>query len=298
MAVYAQRGRVVAMCAAPGGVWLRGKGLRIFAGFVSAFFICAQALAWGATGHRLIGEMAEQQLDARSRHALHDLIGEQSLADVSVWLDQERLALRHQQPGSERWHYDNWPVCEPDNKIEEYCQDGNCDSRAYIRSLQLLRNHQAPPSERLNALRILVHVLEDIHQPLHAADHHDRGGNQIVARVGRRGRRVSLHSVWDTQLVDALVNRRPLYAVAHEWLALPAGDVAALETGDIHRWLRESHDISRAMTYGELPGFACLVDSPTEVLISAEYTEQATVVVRKQLLSAGIRLAAVLREAL
>jgi hypothetical protein len=266
--------------------------------FLGALLFGTEAVAWGVVGHRLISEIAEQHLDARSQHALHDLIGTESLADVSVWLDQQRLALRHQQPGSERWHYDDWPVCETENVSREYCRDGNCASQAYIRSLSVLRDHQAAHAIRLNALRVVVHVLEDIHQPLHAADHRDRGGNQIDVRLGPHGRHSSLHAAWDTQFLSDFHDRQSLNQVAREWLSQASSEIGLLEKGDIHSWLLESHQLARATAYGELPGFSCAVDSPVDVVLSADYTEHATHVIHRQLLRAGVRLAAVLREAL
>ncbi len=266
--------------------------------FLGALLFGTEAVAWGVVGHRLISEIAEQHLDARSQRALHDLIGTESLADVSVWLDQQRLALRHQQPGSERWHYDDWPVCETENVSREYCRDGNCASQAYIRSLSVLRDHQAAYAIRLNALRVVVHVLEDIHQPLHAADHRDRGGNQIDVRLGPHGRHSSLHAAWDTQFLSDFHDRQSLNQVAREWLSQASSEIGLLEKGDIHSWLLESHQLARATAYGELPGFSCAVDSPVDVVLSADYTEHATHVIHRQLLRAGVRLAAVLREAL
>ena len=276
-------------------VRINGSSVVIFLG---ALLFGADAGAWGVVGHRLIGEIAEQHLDARSQRALHDLIGTESLADVSVWLDQQRRALRHQQPGSERWHYDDWPVCETENSAREYCHDGNCASQAYIRALSVLRDHQAAHAIRLNALRVVVHVLEDIHQPLHAADHHDRGGNDIDVRLGPRGRHSSLHAAWDTQFLSNFHDRQSLNQVAREWLVQSSNEAGMLEKGDINSWLLESHQLARAMTYGELPGFSCTMDSPTDVVLSADYTEHATHVIHRQLLRAGVRLAAVLRDAL
>ncbi len=260
--------------------------------------LSAEAGAWGALGHRLIGDMAEQRLTAHSQQVLRALIGEQSLADVSVWLDEERLTLRRQHPGSERWHYDNWPVCEVDDSPVAYCQDGNCASQAYARSLIILRDSEAPPVIRLNALRVVVHVLEDIHQPLHAADHADRGGNEISVRWGSSGRSGSLHSAWDTEFVKVLTNGRPLHQVAEEWLAQTNADVDEIERGDIKSWLMESHDLSRSVAYGQLPGFACSVDSPTRIALPSQYMKTATAVIKKQLLRASLRLADVLNHAL
>jgi hypothetical protein len=254
--------------------------------------------AWGAQGHRLVAHIAEQALDERTRVELRAVLGSESLADASVWLDQQKQRLRHEWPGSERWHYDDWPVCERTPQVTRYCAQGQCASEAYARALARLADHAAPQQERLVALRIVVHVLEDVHQPLHAADHGDHGGTQIYVLYGDRRRPVSLHSLWDDELVRRAL--RPMDEAEFVARAASSAGQARREAqaGDLSRWMAESHQIAREFVYGRLPGFDCDHPSPALVTLPNSYLDAASSIVRDRLAAAGVRLAAVLRAAL
>jgi hypothetical protein len=258
----------------------------------------APAGAWGAEGHRIVGLVAGRLLDARSRAALRSLAGDESLTDVGLWLDRERDRLKSEWPGSERWHYDNRPVCEPAVPLERYCADGDCAARAYARALAQLADRAAPRAARLDALRIVVHVLADLHQPLHAADHDDRGGNGVEVRVGRRGRPKPLHAAWDADFVKRAVRGESEAAFAERLVAEHRANLARLEAGDVAGWEQESYELARSYAYGRLPGFAC--DRPARGVIDLPpaYSDGAAEIVEERLARAGIRLAAVLRATL
>jgi len=256
------------------------------------------AFAWGAEGHRIVGLVAEQLLDARSRAALRAIAGDEGLAETGLWLDRERDRLRREWPGSERWHYDNRPVCDPGAAPARYCADGNCASRAYARALARLGDRGAPPAARLEALRIVVHVLADLHQPLHAADHDDRGGNGVEVRVGRRGRPKSLHAAWDADFVKRAVRGESEAAFAARLVAEHRGNRARLEAGDLAAWEQESYELARSYAYGRLPGFACDRAPAGVVELPPAYADGAAEIVAERLARAGIRLAAVLRATL
>ena len=232
----------------------------------------APALGWGAEGHRIVGLVAEQLLDARSRAALRALAGGESLATLGLWLDRERNRLRTEIPGSERWHYDNRPVCESAVLPERYCADGQCGSRAYARAVATLRDHQAGDAERLFALRILVHVLADLHQPLHVA--------------------------WDADFVKRVVRGESESAFAERLVAEHRADLARLESGSLEEWQAESYELARTYAYGRLPGFQCARAEVELVELPARYADGAAEIAAERLARAGIRLAAVLRSAL
>ena len=258
----------------------------------------APAGAWGAQGHRIIGLVAEQRLDARTRAALSAVAGGETLADLGLWLDRERDRLRSEQPGSQRWHYDNRPVCEPAAPLAGYCADGNCASQAFERARRTLGDRAAPPAARLEALRILVHVLGDLHQPLHAADHDDRGGNDVRVRLGRRGRPQPLHAAWDGDFVKRAVRGESESAFAARLLTERRATLGALEAGDAAAWQQESYALARSYAYGRLPGFACGHGPAGVVDLPPAYADGAAAIVEERLARAGIRLAAVLRATL
>ncbi len=297
MGIDAEHGPVVSLMA---GVCGRGRVARRRA-VVWLWVVLAVALpahAWGPEGHRLIGLVAEEALDARTRDEVRALVGDQSLADVGLWLDQQRGRMMHEHPGSERWHYDNEPVCRSDAGRARYCADGNCASGAYERALARLRDRTAPRSERLEALRIVVHVVGDIHQPLHAADNGDRGGNQQSVRVGRHSRPKSLHAAWDGDFVKRALNGGSEQGFARALVSARRPKLRELEAGSFASWEAESHKIAGDYAYGRLPGFACRASTEAIIPLPVAYSDGAAQIVSDRMALAGIRLAAVLRSAL
>ena len=243
-----------------------------------------------------MGLVAELLLEAHTRSALRQLAGEESLADLGLWMDAQRGRLREELPGSERWHYDNRPVCAADSASK--CAGGNCASQAYARELALLRDRNAPAAARARALRILVHVLADVHQPLHAADHGDRGGNELLVDIGRRARPRPLHRAWDSDFVKRAVRGESEARFAAELVAQHRSAIGSIQAGELRDWMDESTAIARDYVYGRLPGFACGAALPPVVQLPPEYADGAAGIVRERLALAGIRLAGVLNSVL
>lgn len=263
-----------------------------------AMLAAAPAFPWGAEGHRIVGLVAEGLLDERARAELARLAGADSLADIGLWLDEDKRELRAEVHGSDRWHYDNRPVCHPEAPVATYCADGNCASRAFEKYRALLADHHAPPAERLFALRVVVHLVEDVHQPLHVADNGDRGGNEVMVRVGKRSRPKPLHAVWDADFVKRAVRGEPLPAFAAALVAEHRADARRLAAGGFADWMHESFALARNDAYGHLPGFACGGPPAGVVQLPPDYSDEGAQIVREQLARAGIRLAAVLEQSL
>jgi nuclease S1 len=256
------------------------------------------AHAWGAAGHRVVGAVAEQLLDERSRRALAELTDGEPLAELGLALDRDRRALAVEYPGSARWHYDNHPACDEAAALPSYCADGNCASRAYAKYLARLADRRTPRAERRFALEVVVHVLADVHQPLHVADHDDRGANEVRVRVGERRRTESLHAAWDVDFVRRAAAGAGVGEFARALIAEYAPERAALAAGDFAAWTRESYALARTEVYGRLPGFACGAGAAGVLRLPDDYIERATGIVREQLARAGFRLARVLEAAL
>jgi len=266
------------------------------------------AWAFGPQGHRTVGAIADQLLTPAARAAVAQLLnddldkfgrpsGRTTLEAVSVWADEIRGTPAAHPP----WHYDDVPVCGRSPK-ERYCPAGQCNTEQLKRLIPLLADGRASPRERNEALKWVVHLLGDIHQPLHAADNADHGGNDVpVALAGVRTRgRENLHRVWDNELV-----RLALHAPDHQ---RPPADVAALARearslaaaagqGSPDSWAGESNKLAREVAYS-YPGFECNRLPPGIVVLEAAYQARATPVVRERVLLAGARLARVLNRAL
>jgi S1/P1 Nuclease len=270
---------------------------------------CASpAWAWGPQGHRTVGAIADRLLTPASHAVVAQLLaddvdkfgnpsGRTTLEAVSVWADE----LHGTEAARPRWHYDDVPICGSEPKTR-YCPDGQCNTEQLKRLIGVLADTHAAPRERNEALKWIVHLVGDIHQPLHAADNDDRGGNLVqVALVGVRTRgRENLHRVWDTELVRLALNARNRQQPPRniDALAVEARKLTAeVGQGSPDSWAVESNNLARNVAY-RYPGFACNNVPAGIVILDEAYQQQAEVVVRERLLLAGGRLATLLNQTL
>lgn len=164
------------------------------AGIALALLATSQAgLAFGGVGHRLIAELAEARLTPTARAEAARLLALEpgaTLMSVSTWADENRTL------GTAAWHYVNFVRGEPcQYQPARLCIEDNCVVGALEKQLALLAS-AASDAERLTALKYVVHLVADVHQPLHAGFSDDRGGNSYQLQAYERG--TNLHSLWDT----------------------------------------------------------------------------------------------------
>lgn len=224
--------------------------------------------------------------------------GRSTLEAVSVWADE----IRGTPADEPRWHYDDIPVCGTTPPRQEYCPGGECNSAQLERLIAVLADTHAEPRARNEALKWIVHLVADLHQPLHAADNADAGGNRVaVALAGVRTRgRENLHRAWDGELVQLALGtgnrQRPppdIDALAHE----ARTTTATAGQGTPASWAAESNRLARTVAY-HYPGFACGRSPAGIVVLDRGYQTDAEVIVRERLLLAGGRLANLLNELL
>jgi hypothetical protein len=283
---------------------------RSAAGALAAGLLLAAhgALAWGPQGHRTIGAIADRLLTPGAHAVVLQLLegdrdkfgnpsGRTTLEAVSEWADE----IRGTAPDRPSWHYDDVPICGAGEKAR-YCPDGQCNSEQIKRLIGVLRDPGAPARERNEALKWVVHLLADIHQPLHAADNGDQGGNLVpvvLEGVRTRGRQ-NLHRTWDSDLVQLALHSRNRQQPPRDIDAL-AAEAANLGRevgqGTPDSWARESNNLARNVAY-RYPGFACNSLPSGVVVLEAAYLDDAAVVVRERLLLAGARLANLLNKVL
>ncbi|WP_427982591.1 S1/P1 nuclease [Agarivorans sp.] len=174
------------------------------------FYLCffsLPSMAFGVLGHQLVAYIAEQQLSASTKQQINTLLGQQSLVDIATWADQVRKdpAWQYTAP----WHYIN--LAKGQNlSFAKRNPKGDVLSQLYYFEGQLA-NHSLSHKVRSQALKFYVHLLADLHQPLHVAYAEDRGGNQH--EVTWYGKPSNLHRVWDSQLLDTAAKPLPSYAL-------------------------------------------------------------------------------------
>jgi hypothetical protein len=171
--------------------------------FLVSFLMILQSTtpswAWGRTGHRTIAKFAERHLSDRAKAEIAELLeAGESLADCSTWADEHRREL----PKTAPWHYVDVPRDEPryDDRFA-----GDTPEKGFIvpkiRELKVvLKDRSRPVEERRFALRFQVHLVQDLHMPLHVGENHDKGGNALQVRWFDRGS--NLHRVWDSGIID------------------------------------------------------------------------------------------------
>jgi hypothetical protein len=268
------------------------------------------AFGWGAEGHRITGLMADEMLSPKARIAVNELLDGGTLADAALYMDIYREALKREVPGSERWHYDNIPVCG-DKLPEGYCQDGNCASAQIPIQFAMLADTSKSKEARQQALRFLVHIVGDIHQPLHAADDNDLGGNRKTVFVSDASFPRNLHIAWDVDMVKLVVRGTTEADFAKKLVKDHRKDFARWMRGSHIEWILDSYGIGKRLAYGKLPGFTCgEVDGKkigvydgkpwgdTAVMLNDDYLKGATGVLPILLARAGARIGGLLNSAL
>ena len=247
--------------------------------------VASNALGWGQEGHRVVATIAERHLTARARDRVRQILGsEGSLAAVSTWADE----IRSSRPGTAPWHYIDIPLDASAIDPARDCRNGDCLTAAIIRFVSVLRDNASSPEVKNEALKFVVHFVADLHQPLHCADSHNRGGNEV--HVTFLGETANLHNVWDTLLIERIDPDPDSYAKRLD-AALTDSNMSAYEEGTVADWVLESHAVAQKVAYGALP--------PGETSdLGIGYFRIAGPAIGLQLQKAGNRLAFLLNEAL
>jgi hypothetical protein len=245
----------------------------------------APAWAWGAQGHEIIATIAAHQLTARARTQVARLLGSPAmLVHDSNWADE----VRDRRPETGPWHYVDIPLGAQRYVPARHCRAGQCVVAQIIAARQTLADARQPAARRAEALRFLIHLVADLHQPLHAADNHDRGGNEV--RINLEGRRTNLHQLWDTRIVEAMGRDTARTAAAIEG-AVSRQQRMAWQSGAPAAWADESHRIARDHVYP-------MVEGRRSLRLPASTLRAAMPATREQLAKAGVRLAWLLNNTL
>ena len=249
----------------------------------AAFLLCNLSFAsegdWGKTGHRATGEIAEQYLSKKAKKAIEELLDGQGLALVSTFGDDIKSDDDYRKYGP--WHYVNLEAGETEYSKEEANPEG--DIVFGIRKcIAVLEDDKATREEKAFHLKMLVHLMGDLHQPFHTGRGEDKGGNDIQVRWFNQG--TNIHRVWDSQMIDDFqMSYTELAANAEE---LFSKEIKTIASGDLLDWMYESKDLSSKVYAGVQVGDK----------LGYEYAYIWFPVVREQLQKGGIRLAEVLND--
>lgn len=284
--------------------------------------VALDALAWGDEGHEIVAAIAYARLTPSAKKKVDALLAAdkstltaKDFASRATWADKYRDSDRNttkvRYDTTEQWHFTDIEIDHPD--LDAACfghpqlPSGTPASAGAAKDCAVdkigefsteLAASSTTQAERILALKFLMHFVGDIHQPLHSADRHDRGGNEVSIVFGKTASKGELHAYWDTELVKRLgtdagtvaatLNKRITKAHASEWAKGAPAD-----------WAKESFDEAKSVAYN-FTGEKTVTDDHggTAERLDATYDKRALPVVREQLSKGGVRLAAVLDAAL
>ncbi len=296
----------------------------------------ACAWGWGCEGHQAVALIAEKHM---SRHALDEadkLLRSAPVDDAIETRCQERTGdpivdsaswaddIRKLRPETSSWHYIDIPLATSGGSLQDYCAGGrSCVTSALARQIDVLRSRNGPRADRADALRFVIHLVADLHQPLHCVTNNDLGGNCVPVKyfseapIENRADVYSpnLHGIWDYNLIAEYIR----WITVPQWANSLDQKYRAQDDGwqrqgvHLDDWAWSSHHLAASTAYGQLP-VAIPPQSPRPVLscsddgnvsrhmlwlheqVSETYVDAARPALEEQIAKAGVRLAMILNE--
>lgn len=245
-------------------------------------YLPVHSFAWGTNGHRISGQIASFYLTPKAKEAIRKILGDESIAMASNYADfiKSDPAYAYLSP----WHYIDFNKQYTYPEMVEFLkQDTATDAYTKMNFLIAeLKKKDLPMDKKQFYLKMLIHIVEDVHQPMHTAHAADQGGNGF--KVNWFNTPTNLHAVWDSQLIDFQQLSYTEYADAIYHCT--AAQRAKWQADPISEWLYESNQIAEKL-YTEI--------KPGDTL-SYKYNFTHIAIVNQQLLKAGVRLAGLLNR--
>lgn len=245
--------------------------------FLILCLFSGEIFAWGNNGHRVVGYVAQQHLTNKAKREISRILDCHTLAEVSTWMDDIRSdsTFNH----THDWHW----VTIPDGKrYEETVKNPNGDLLAKIEELKVtLKERNQPLEKQQQNLKMLIHLIGDLHQPLHVGGGDDQGGNKV--KVDWFGKPSNLHRVWDSDMID---NSNLSFTELASFLGYPdKNQIKIWQSTSVKDWAYES------ITYRPQ-----VYNLPADKKLGYKYAYENFDTVEKRLLQAGIRLAGLLNQ--
>lgn len=255
--------------------------MKFFTAFLSLFLLTATTSSndayWGQIGHRTVGHIADGMLSKKARKNVKRVLGNETLAEVSTWMDDVKSDNAYRYAGS--WHYCTIPDGQTYETAET--QEGGDIIWAIEKIIKELKAGGLTAEQEATNLKFLAHLVGDIHQPLHVGNGDDRGGNDV--KVQWFSTNTNLHSVWDGRMIDG---KQMSYTEFADWVNHPTkAEVKALQRASVRDWANESMSY-RAQVY----------DVPENGRLGYLYSYQNFDLVKQRIKQAGVRLAGVVNE--
>jgi len=267
------------------------------------------AAAYWEYGHQTVAEIARANVRPQTRIAIERLLRQstalldtptcptRTIEEASVWADCIKTIKT---PDGKRpydyafaWHFQDVNICKPFDLVEP-CKDGKCVSAQIERDVKLLKDKRTPAKDRVQALVFLIHFVGDLHQPLHAGEKDDKGGNDVGATYGIYAPpRFNLHSVWDGPLAERAITTGPSLVRRY-----PAAVRSRIAAGTVTDWSRESWLVAHDSVYTSALGGDPCAPNPAHVTLDDATIDRLVPVAKLQVERGGLRLAKLLDQAL
>lgn len=244
--------------------------------FVLLIGFVFNAFGWGATGHRAVGYVAEQHLSKKARLAIEKILRGQSLAMAGTWMDDIKSDSLYD--NTHDWH---WVTIQTGETYENSVKNPKGDLVMTLeRLIADLKSKKLSSKQEAEHLKMIIHLIGDIHQPLHVGFGTDQGGNQV--KLTWFGTNSNLHRVWDTDMIDG--SKLSYTELANAWPKADATRIKTLQHASVRDMANE------AMTFRKQ------VYAYGDGKLGYDYNYQNFNTVLEQIQKAGIRLAGVLNQ--
>ena len=246
------------------------------------FYLPSQTNAWGTLGHRIVGQIAESYLTPNAKKEILKILGTESIAMASNWADfiKSDTTMSY----LSRWHYIDIKGGMSYTEFKSYLKhDTVTDAYTKLNFLiRELKNKHLAKDKKIMYLRLLIHLVGDIHQPLHVGHPEDEGGNRI--KVFWFNAPINLHQVWDTRLIDFQQLSYTEYtdAINHTTKA----QRIAWQKQPLSEWLYQTYQVAQKV-YSDIKP-----DEKLGYLYNFNYLD----ILNQQLLRGGVHLAGLLNE--
>lgn len=250
--------------------------------FALFIYLPIHTMAWGQLGHRIVGQIAESHLNAKAKTAVKNILGNESLAMCANWADFVKSDRAYDYLST--WHYINFPGGLADAELNSILK-ADTATDVYTKIIFLtkeLKNKSLAQDKKVMYLRLLVHFVGDVNQPMHTGHLEDKGGNDI--KLSWFGKSSNLHALWDSDLIESQELSYTEYAKAINFCT--PQQKTAWQKDPLTKWIEDSYHISQKL-YGNVT---------TGDKLSYRYIYDNLATANQQLLKGGVRLAGLLNE--
>ncbi|MEO7214504.1 MAG: S1/P1 nuclease [Mucilaginibacter sp.] len=234
-------------------------------------------ISWGFKGHHAIATIAQKHLTSNTAYVVSAYLKGESMADVATWADENK------NPKTAPWHYTNLPLgLTHDAFVKAVSESDNNVYTAILKTEAQLKDKSLSSEQKYEALKYLIHLIGDAHQPMHVARREDKGGNAVQVRFDNKG--TNLHTLWDSRLIDHEGLSESDIAKNYDTATGP--QIKQWQGDSPMEWLWESYQISSEL----------YANTKSGQQIDEAYYQKYIPVIRKRVDQAGIRLAGELNK--